>query len=122
MSSKKTILVIDDDEPTRDVVGILIEKLGHAPLLCVSGKEALRTIETADVSLALVDIMMPEMNGYEVVKKLRESPRFGEKPIIMITAKTTEDDVYSGYKSGADYYLTKPFTAKQLEESIRLYL
>ena len=122
MEKKINILIVDDDEATRHVVSLIVEKLGYNPVVCVTGNEAISAIETENISLVLLDIMMPEMDGYEVLKHLRASKSFGDKPVIMITAKAQEEDIYSGYKSGADYYLTKPFTTKQLEESIKLYI
>jgi DNA-binding response OmpR family regulator len=74
------------------------------------------------IDLGLLDIMMPHMNGYQVLEKLREVPAYQSIPIFMVTARDTEDDVLTGYKHGADYYLTKPFTSKQLRYGLDLYL
>jgi CheY-like chemotaxis protein len=72
--------------------------------------------------MALLDIMMPEMNGYEVMKALKALPEFKDIPIIMVTAKDQDSEILQGYQSGADYYITKPFTAKQLDYGIRIFL
>ena len=72
--------------------------------------------------IALLDIMMPEMNGYELMKALRGSPEYKNVPVIMVTARDQDSEILEGYQSGADYYITKPFTAKQLEYGIRIFL
>jgi DNA-binding response OmpR family regulator len=66
--------------------------------------------------------MMPEMSGLEVLERIKENTATGRLPVIMVTAKTNDDDVMSGYQYGADYYITKPFTAKQLMYGIELVL
>jgi DNA-binding response OmpR family regulator len=66
--------------------------------------------------------MMPGMNGYELLAKIREMPEFANLPIIMVTAKDEDSEIIEGYNFGADYYITKPFNSKQLEYGIKIYL
>jgi DNA-binding response OmpR family regulator len=70
----------------------------------------------------LLDVMMPRMSGLDVLKALKANPETASIPVIMVTAKTTDDDVLHGYQQGADYYITKPFTADQLLYGINLVL
>ena len=70
----------------------------------------------------LLDIMMPNMSGIEVLNRLKERPETASIPVILVTAKSRDEDVLSGYKEGADYYITKPFSAQQLIYGVRLVL
>lgn len=70
----------------------------------------------------MLDIMMPRMNGYELLDALRAQPDFKSTPVIMVTAKDDDKEVLDGYRHGADYYITKPYTAKQIEFGLNLYL
>jgi DNA-binding response OmpR family regulator len=96
--------------------------LGYSPLSFGSGKDALSGIEGQSVALALIDVMMPEMNGYELLNELRNRPEFKAIPIIMVTARDDDSDVLHGYQHGADYYITKPYTTDQLRYGLELYL
>jgi DNA-binding response OmpR family regulator len=73
-------------------------------------------------SCLLLDVMMPRMSGLEVLKALKADPATADIPVIMVTAKTTDDDVLHGYQEGADYYITKPFTADELIYGVNLVL
>lgn len=121
-SDKKTILVVEDDHDTRVAIGAILEGLGYSVLSFPSGKEALAGMTGKKIDLALLDIMMPDMNGYELLVKIKSLAEFKNLPIIMVTAKDDDAAIIEGYQYGADYYITKPFTSKQLEYGIRLYL
>ncbi len=100
----------------------ILEALGYEYLAFGSGTEAVEGVEGQKLDLALLDIMMPVMNGYEVLQKLREMEAFEELPIIMVTAKDQDGEILEGYQYGADYYITKPFTSKQIEYGIKLFI
>ncbi|RMG43894.1 MAG: response regulator [Candidatus Dadabacteria bacterium] len=119
---KQTILVVEDDQDSRDALCAMLEALGYEPLAFGSAAEALNGIQGQNLALALLDIMMPEMNGYELLKKIKEFPEFSDMPIIMVTAKDKDSEILEGYQTGADYYITKPFTKKQLEYGIQIFL
>jgi len=119
---KDTILVVEDDDGTREVEVIILNALGYNVLSFASAKEALANIKGKEISLALLDVMMPEMNGYELLQELKKLPEFAELPIIMVTAKDTDSDILEGYNVGADYYIPKPFTREQLSYGIKLFL
>jgi CheY-like chemotaxis protein len=122
MEEKKTILVVEDDTDSRAAIVAILEALGYGVVACASGQEALKTIPGKRLNLALLDIMMPEMNGYELLQVIRTMPEFAELPIIMVTARDADSEIIEGYKYGADYYITKPFTSKQLDYGIRVAL
>jgi two-component system alkaline phosphatase synthesis response regulator PhoP/two-component system response regulator VicR len=116
------ILVVEDDQDSREVLSRIIENLGYEVLAFASGKEALAEVAKTTIDLAMIDIMMPEMNGYEVLQAIRAMPNYGDIPIIMVTAKDQDTEVFEGYKYGADYYIPKPYTAKQIEWGIKTFL
>lgn len=120
--ARKTILVVEDDGDSRMALCAILDGLGYNHLSYASGKEALADLPGKHVDLALLDIMMPGMNGYELLAKLREFPEFENMPIIMVTAKDEDAEIIEGYNFGADYYITKPFNSKQLEYGIKIYL
>ena len=122
MPRKKTILVVDDDELSRQAMSFILEGLGFETIQFTSATEVMKGIHGKIIDLALLDIMMPNMNGYELLKQLRESDEFKKLPVIMVTAKDADSEVLEGYKYGADYYITKPFTSKQLEYGVKLYI
>ncbi len=120
--SKKTILIVEDDADSRAALCTMIEALGHSHTSFGTAKEALLGIKEQKIDLALLDIMMPEMNGYELLQEIKKIPQFKELPIIMVTAKDGDSEILEGYQFGADYYITKPFTMKQLEYGIKIFL
>ncbi|MBN8550499.1 MAG: response regulator [Deltaproteobacteria bacterium] len=119
---KKTLLVVEDDADSRNAICTILESLGFNHVGFASAKEALAALPGLKIDLALVDIMMPEMNGYELLREIRQMPNFAELPVIMVTAKDQDSEILEGYQFGADYYITKPFTSKQLEYGIRIFL
>ncbi|MCO6432127.1 MAG: response regulator [Deltaproteobacteria bacterium] len=121
-SEKSTILVVEDDKDSRLALCAILEGLGYNHLSFASAAEALADIPGKKIDLALLDIMMPGMNGYELLQKIREMPQFADLPIIMVTAKDEDSEIIEGYNFGADYYITKPFNSKQLEYGIKIYL
>lgn len=118
----KRILIVDDDADSRKLVGRMLEQLGHTPIQFGSGAAALKYLDSHEVELALLDVVMPEMDGYRLLDTLRSSVDRGATPVIMITAKDKDRDFTEGYQHGADYYLTKPFTLEQLRYGLQMLL
>ena len=116
------LLVVDDDRDCLQAIEMMLETMGLRCQCSNSPREALAIAEKQRFDLVLLDIMMPEMNGYELLSKLRKLPHANQVPAIMVTAKDEESGINEVYEHGADYYITKPFTAKQLESRIRLFL
>jgi CheY-like chemotaxis protein len=117
-----SILVVDDNDDSLRILRTVLEGNGFTVRAAKSGAAALEEIHRELPDLVVLDVMMPEMSGFEVLERLRNSPRTARLPVILLTAKAQDEDVLGGYQRGADYYITKPFTTKQLLYGIRLVL
>ncbi len=106
------ILVVEDDAELRNLFKKVLEKNGYKVFTSTDGKDALNVLETEYVDIIISDVMMPRLNGYDLVKELRESGN--ETPVLMITAKDTFDDMREGFFSGADDYLKKPVDVNEM--------
>lgn len=116
------ILVVDDDVDTLRLVGLMLQRQGYAIVAASNGRQAI-TMATAEMpDLIILDVMMPDMDGYEVTRQLRGNPQTAEIPIIMFTAKSQIDDKVSGFESGADDYLTKPTQPRELFAHVKALL
>ncbi len=122
MDTKKTIMVVDDNPDIITIVRTILEGKGYNVASAASGPELLNHLKTQKPDLIILDIMMPEMDGLEVLTRLKGVPETSSVPIILLTAKVQYEDVLGGYKLGADYYITKPFTSTQLVNGINLLL
>ncbi|MGH7805386.1 MAG: response regulator transcription factor [Candidatus Binatia bacterium] len=116
------VLVVDDNPDSIRIVESILKGTDYEVVAATNGPAALEAVATKPPSVILLDVMMPGMSGLEVLEKLRAEPKNGRIPIILLTAKTQDEDVISGYRTGADYYIPKPFTSKQLLYGIRLVL
>jgi DNA-binding response OmpR family regulator/CO dehydrogenase nickel-insertion accessory protein CooC1 len=116
------ILIIDDDVDTLKLVGMMLEKQGYQILAASSGEQGLTLAEAENPDLVLLDVMMPEMDGYEVARRLRANPLTATTPILMFTAKTQLDDKVTGFEAGADDYLTKPTHPSELSAHVKALL
>lgn len=116
------VLIIDDDVDTLKLVGLMLQKEGYQIVAANSGFQGLEQAETENPDLILLDIMMPEMDGYEVSKRLRANPLTADVPILMFTAKTQLDDKVTGFEAGADDYLTKPAHPAELSAHVKALL
>src|SRR5690625_4095525 len=109
--SVKTILVVDDDQHIRHLVSLHLKEEGFSVLEAKNGEDALRKLEINPCDLAVVDIMMPIIDGYVLTKDIRQ---FYDIPIILLTAKNQIEDKEKGFLSGTDDYLVKPFEPREL--------
>ncbi|MGE5604315.1 MAG: response regulator transcription factor, partial [Bacteroidota bacterium] len=119
MSVSAKILVADDDREIVRLIGDSLEDEGYQILPAYNGKEVLEHLEQTDVSLIILDIMMPEMDGLEVCQKIRHQIA---APIILLSAKGREIDKVVGLEVGADDYLTKPFSVNELIARVKAHL
>jgi two-component system, OmpR family, alkaline phosphatase synthesis response regulator PhoP len=122
METKKTIMVVDDNPDIITIVRTILEGKGYNVMSAYSGAELLSTLEKDKPDLVVLDIMMPQMDGLEVLTRMKAAPDTASIPVILLTAKVQYEDVLGGYKLGADYYITKPFTSTQLINGINLLL
>lgn len=113
------ILVVDDEEHIRELVRLYLEKEGFTVALAADGEEAVEITRTAKPQLIILDIMLPKMDGWDVCREVR---KFTETPIIMLTAKGEEFDKVLGLELGADDYLTKPFSPRELVARVKAIL
>ncbi|HEX8992975.1 MAG TPA: response regulator [Anaerolineales bacterium] len=120
MSEK--ILIIDDDVDTLRLVGLMLQRQGYQISAATSGEQGLEKAFAEKPDVILLDVMMPEMDGYEVARRLRRNPASSQTPILLFTAKTQLDDKVAGYEAGADDYLTKPTHPAELQTHIRALL
>ncbi len=121
-ASNRTIMVVDDHPDLVEILRITLESKGFNVRCAYSGKELLAVLEKEKPDLILLDIMMPQMDGLEVLTRLKENPDTASIPVIFLTAKVLDEDVQIGYKKGAKYYITKPFIPTQVLDGINLVL
>ncbi|MDD3903805.1 MAG: response regulator transcription factor [Sphaerochaeta sp.] len=122
MIQEKTVLIVEDEPDIQELIRYHLEKEGYATMLCASGSEALNIIEKQHPDLVLLDLMLPEISGIEVLKKVRFMWNLKELPIIIVSARTDETDVITGLELGADNYLPKPFSPKVLVANVKALL
>jgi DNA-binding response OmpR family regulator len=116
------ILIIDDDIDTLKLVGLMLQKQGYRILAANNGPQGLAYAEDELPDLILLDVMMPDMDGYEVARRLRANPRTASIPILMFTAKSQLDEKVTGFEAGADDYLTKPTHPAELSAHVKALL
>jgi DNA-binding response OmpR family regulator len=116
----KRILIVDDEEVIRKFLRIHLTKLGYEVTEAEDGQKAIEKIGEGKFDLIICDVMMPNKNGWEVIKEVKSNPELNEIPIILLTAKNDEVDMFKGYELGANYYMTKPFTKDQLLYGLKL--
>ena len=122
MDAKRTVMIVDDNLDIVTIVKTILEGKGYNVMCAYSGPELFTRLEGQKPDLIILDIMMPQMDGLEVLTRLKESSDTAAIPVILLTAKVQYEDVLGGYKLGADYYITKPFTSTQLLNGINLLL
>ncbi len=116
------ILIIDDDVDTLKLVGLMLQKQGYQIVAAGNGVQGLAHAQAENPDLILLDVMMPEMDGYEVARQLRANALTANTPILMFTAKTQLDDKVTGFEAGADDYLTKPTHPTELSAHVKALL
>lgn len=116
---KERILVVDDEKELADVLEIYLQNDGYIVHKCYNGREALACIESTDLDLAILDIMLPDLDGRKLCRKIREKHYY---PVIMLTAKTADSDKIMGLTIGADDYITKPFNPLEITARVKTQL
>src|SRR5688572_4374337 len=116
------ILIVDDDVDTLRLVGIMLQRQGYQIIAASNGTQGLEKALEEKPDLILLDVMMPDMDGYEVTRRLRKNPDTSSTPILMFTAKTQLDDKVTGFEVGADDYLTKPTHPTELQSHVKALL
>jgi two-component system, cell cycle response regulator len=119
-TSPLTILVVEDHPDQRDLLAIVLKREGYKVITAANGVEALEKLESENVQLALSDIMMPKMDGFELIKRIRANAALKNIYLILITARIQEGDRVRGLDLGADDYITKPFSFSELLARVRV--
>src|SRR5437016_11249693 len=117
-----TVLIVDDNEDNVQILITPLLKRGYEVRIARDGPSALASVRQQRPDVILLDVMMPGMDGMQVLDHLKLDPKTASIPVVMVTARTQDEDVLAGYQSGAEYYITKPFTLRQVLYAIGLVL
>ena len=110
----KKIMAVDDERHIVRLIQVNLERSGFQVITAFDGPDALKKVETDRPEVIVLDVMMPKMDGFEVLKRLQANPETRNIPVIMLTAKAQDADVFRGWSSGVSAYLTKPFNPLEL--------
>lgn len=119
---KNKILIVEDEESLLRLESILLTSKGYDVIGAMTGQQALDAIVSDRPDLVLLDIMLPELDGFEVCSRIKSNPETKHIPVIMVTAKKTGEDMARGEAAGADWYITKPFKSAMVIETIQRFL
>jgi DNA-binding response OmpR family regulator len=120
--SRPLVLVADDDRDILQLVSFRLERADYEVVQANDGEEALRLVKELRPDLAVLDLMMPKLNGYEVTREIRRDEETKAIPVILLTARVQEADVARGFEAGADDYLKKPFSPQELRARVQAIL
>ena len=115
---KKRVLVVDDSPTDRQMVTTLLQKEGYAVTTAIDGEDALQKIAAEQPPLVVLDIVLPKMNGYQVLRQLKAAPETRGIKVILVSSKNQESDRFWGLKQGADEYIAKPYPDDELLNEI----
>jgi len=119
MNPAQKVLIVDDDPNILMSLEFLMRKSGYSVFIARNGKEALELLDSNMPDIALLDIMMPDVDGYEICRYVKKNKKLKACKVVFISAKTRESDIQKGYDAGADLYITKPFSTRQLMAKIQ---
>ncbi len=114
-----TILLAEDEPQTAQLIEFKLEQAGYAVVHATDGAKALALVDSTQPALVILDGLMPEMDGFEVLRRLKDNPRTRLIPVIMLTARARDKDVVAGLKLGAADYMVKPFSPSELVARVR---
>jgi DNA-binding response OmpR family regulator len=119
---RPVVLVADDDDDIRDLVAFRLDRAGYEVLRAGDGQQALDLAKEHVPDLAVLDVMMPKLTGYDVTRELRADAATSRIPVILLTARVQEADVARGFEAGADDYVKKPFSPQELKARVQAVL
>ncbi len=118
----KKILIVDDEADIIEILQFVLETEGYECITAFDGEEGLKLAREANPDLIILDVMMPKINGYKISRLLKYDSKYKNIPILMITARSQEEDKLIGEETGADEYITKPFKVDYVVEKVKAYL
>lgn len=110
----RSVLVADDDLITQKILRITLECAGYEVTAAADGEETLRALESRVPDVVVLDVMMPKLDGFSVLRRIRDDPRTARVPVVLLTGRSSPEDLWRGWQEGVDYYLTKPFDSEEL--------
>ena len=119
---RPVVLVADDDPDILDLVAFRLERAGYDVVRATDGEQALQLATELHPDLAVLDVMMPKLTGYDVTRRIRADDATNRMPVILLTARVQEADVQQGFEAGADDYLRKPFSPQELRARVQAIL
>jgi DNA-binding response OmpR family regulator len=117
-----SIIVVDDDYELLKLITLLLRRIGAQSQAFYDGREALQYLDKQTPDLIILDLMLPDMDGFEILRLIRENSRFDQVPVLILSAKADPANIRRGLDSGADGYVTKPYIANSLIDRVRLLL
>lgn len=118
----KRILIIDDEPQLLKLLCIMLERVGITPMTAGTAAQGQEILEQESIDLLILDLMLPDIDGYEVLAELRQNPKFDQLPVLILSAKVDPDAISKGLELGADGYLTKPYLPNTLTSRVRTLL
>jgi CheY-like chemotaxis protein len=116
--SQKCILVVDDEPDTADLFAEMMQLKGYRVVKSNGGAQALRLVARVKPDVVMLDLMMPDVSGLEVLRFMRRDPRLKQIPVLVVSAKSMPDEIQAGLKAGANLYLTKPVSYGELHRAV----
>ena len=120
--ASKRVLIIDDDQALQNLVVMMLQRVGLQAWVADTAIEGMEIMRTEDFGLLILDLMLPDMDGFEVLERLRKDQRFEKMPILILSARAETEAISRGFELGADGYLTKPYLPNSLTERVRTLL
>jgi DNA-binding response OmpR family regulator len=119
---RPVVLAADDDEDILELIAFRLERSGYTVVRARDGEEALTVARETKPDLAVLDVMMPKLDGFELTRRLRADEATSKMPIILLTARAQDADVQTGFEAGADDYIRKPFSPQELRARVQAIL
>jgi DNA-binding response OmpR family regulator len=121
-SGAPRVLIVDDHPHIAELIEMRLRLEGFEPTKALGGREAIERLEAKTFDLAILDVMMPDVDGYQVLQHIRASEHTRQLPVIFLSARSSSEDVQHGIRLGADRYLSKPFNASELVRTVKILL
>lgn len=118
----QTVLIVDDVQTDRELIGKVVSSTGNRPLYAVDGAEAVQKAKEHKPALILLDVVMPQQDGFKTCRTLKQDPDTSKIPVVLVTSKGTDSDRFWGQRQGADDHVAKPFSPDSLAQLIRRYV